>query len=179
MFTIEKDIAVTPHSSTARGDLLYRFEADLEITPIGLVPEGIRLTVDFDGIITAGQFSGGRVWGSDPLLLRVDGVGVIDAHKTITTPEGNLYEHILGYCLPPAGLDMPPAEVLLSPDFQWPDALFPIHGFSFFRTGAPALAHLNRAVARVDGWSSLARGRLAVETRILGHRSEVGAPSGS
>ena len=74
------------------GELLYRFEADLEITPSGLTPEGIRMTVDYEGEITTGMLQGARVWGTDPLLLRTDGVGVIDTSET---------RSILGICLSP------------------------------------------------------------------------------
>jgi hypothetical protein len=165
---------------SARGDrptsLLYRFEARLDFVPIGLVPEGFRLVLSFEGAVTEGDFVGARVWGTDHLLLRRDGVGVIDAPKTISTSSGQLFEHLRGYCLPPEGMTLPPLEALLSSDFSWPDALFPIQGFSTFRAGSPELSYLNRALATVDGWSNLSTGRLAVETRLIEHYSSVAPP---
>lgn len=157
--------------------LLYRFEARLDFVPIGLVPEGSRLALSFDGVVTEGDFVGARVSGTDHLLLRRDGVGVIDAPKTISTAKGELFEHLRGYCLPPEGMTFPPLESLFSADFRWPDALFPILGFSTFRAGSPELSHLNRAVARIDGWSNMSTGRLAVETRLIEHVSSVAGPT--
>lgn len=79
---------------------LYRFEAKLDIVPVGLVPEGFRLALSFDGVVTEGDFVGARVWGIDHLLLLRDGVGVIDAPKTISTSKGQLFEHLRGYSSP-------------------------------------------------------------------------------
>jgi hypothetical protein len=160
---------------------LYRFEARLDVLPIGLVPEGIRMANRFEGEVTAGAlaeagFAGARVWGIDHLLLRSDGIGVIDAQKTISAGDRHLFEHVRGYCLPPEGLEMPPLEALLDPAFRWPDALFGVFGFSQFRCGLPELAHLNRAHAMIEGWANLATGGLAVETRLVEHSGTVAPP---
>lgn len=159
------------------GPLLYRFEAQLTVTPIGLVPEGLRMANSFEGRITQGILRGARVWGIDHLLLRTDGVAVIDAPKTLSNGGTHVFEHVRGYGLPPDGLSMPPLEALLDPAFEWPDMLFPIVGSSTFRTAIPDLLHLNRAVSRIDGWFSFKTGGLAVETRLVSHVSEVEAPS--
>lgn len=159
------------------GELLYRFEAEQTLTPVGLVPEGFRLEVAFDGVATAGAFEGARVWGADPLLIRPDGVGIIDSPKMIALPEGHLYEHVRGYCSPPEGFEAPPLEAFLDPGFEWPDVLFPVQGFSTFRAGAPELAHLNGALARIDGWAHFASRRLAVETRLVPHLRRVAGPA--
>ncbi len=156
--------------------LLYRFEAELEVVPIGLVPEGLRMANRFEGRVTAGILEGARVWGIDHLLLRSDGIAIIDAQKTLSLGDTHLYEHVRGYGLPPDGLEMPPLEVLLDPSFEWPDVPFPVLGSSTFRAAAPELEALNRAVARVDGWFSFASGGLAVETRLLRHASAVRGP---
>ena len=158
------------------GDLLYRFEADLEVTPVGLTPEGIRMTVEYDGRIDAGMLEGARVWGNDPLLLRVDGVGIIDTAKTISNGETTLYEHVHAYCMPPDGLEVPPAEVILDPSFTWPDVEFPILGSSMFRSGSPDYAHLNSAIATIEGWANFATRRNAIETRVLRHTGTAAAP---
>jgi hypothetical protein len=159
--------------------LLYRFEAQLEVTPIGLVPEGIRMANSFEGRVTRGIMEGARVWGIDHLLLRSDGVAIIDAQKTISRGDTHLYEHVRGYGLPPQGLDMPPLVALLEPSFQWPDVLFPVVGFSTFRAGTPELEYLNRTVSRIDGWFNFATGGLAVETRPISHATNVSGPARS
>lgn len=146
---------------------LYRFEAQLDPKPIGLVPEGIRMANAFEGEATEGIFEGARVWGIDHLLLRTDGVAVIDAPKTISYGNRHVYEQVNGYCLPPDGLEVPPPEVLLDPGFEWPDVPFPVRGFSTFRSGDPELAYLNRALATVEGSANYATGRLVVATRLL------------
>lgn len=160
----------------AVGELLYRFEADLEVTPVGLTPEGIRMTVEYDGWITTGMLEGARVWGSDPLLMRVDGVGIIDTAKTISNGETTLYEHVHAYCMPPAGLEVPPPEVVLDPSFQWPDVEFPILGSSTFRAGTPEYGHLNTTIAVIEGWANFATQRNAIETRVLRHTGTAAAP---
>jgi hypothetical protein len=151
------------------GEFLYRFEADLEVTPIGLAPDGIRMTVDYEGTIAAGMLQGARVWGTDPLVLRADGVGVIDTAKTISDGETALYEHVHAYCMPPDGFEVPPPEVILDPSFEWPDVEFPIIGSSMFRAGTTAYAHLNTTVAAIEGWANFATRRNAIETRVLRH----------
>ena len=61
-------------------EAVYRFEATLtESVPVGLVPEGVRLDVHFEGEVVEGALTGARVRGIDYLLLRADGVGVIVA----------------------------------------------------------------------------------------------------
>jgi len=158
------------------GPLLYRFEAHLDVVPIGLVPDGIRMANTFEGRVTHGLMEGARVWGIDHLLLRADGVAVLDAQKTLSQGATHVHEHLRGYGLPPDGMAMPPLEALLDPTFKWPDVLFPILGSSTFAAAAPDVQFLNRAIARVDGWFSFATGRLAVESRLIDHASGVVAP---
>jgi hypothetical protein len=161
---------------------LYRFEAQLDPTPIGLTPEGLRITLGFEGRITAGEltrcgFAGARVWGIDHYLLRPDGVGVIDAPKTVSTGDRSFFEHVRAYTLPPAGLELPPLNAILEPGFQWPDIYFAIQGFSTFRSGTPDLRDLDRALARIDGWGNFATGRFSIETRLLPHAEKVAPPA--
>lgn len=148
-------------------EFLYRFEAALHVTEIGVTPEGLRLAVWFDGIIRAGLMQGARVWGIDHYLLRQDGVGIIDAPKTLSLGDVNVYEHAHAYCLPPDGLELPPLEKLTEPDFEWPDLAFGIVGFSMFRVGAPQLEHLNRCVAQLEGWANFSTGLLEISTFVL------------
>lgn len=161
---------------------LYRFEAQLDPTPIGLTPEGLRITLGFDGRVTAGElartgFAGARVWGIDHYLLRADGVGVIDAPKTVSSGDRSFFEHVRAYTLPPAGLELPPLASILEPGFRWPDIDFAIQGFSTFRSGSEDLRYLDRALARIDGWGNFATGRFSIETRLLGHAARVAPPA--
>lgn len=165
-----ESMAVAQWRDEARGGaegFLYRFEAQLDVNVVGLVAEGLQMSNPFEGRVTRGLFQGARVWGIDPFLIRRDGVGIIDVPKTLSGEGYHVYEHVRAYALPPEGLEMPPLEPLLEPGFEWPDIPFPIQGSSTFRTGAPHLAWLNRAVARVDGWASMATGKLVIETRLL------------
>jgi hypothetical protein len=166
--------AVSLGTSEAR--LLFRFEAELDVLPIGITPEGLRMANSYEGLVTAGDFDGARVWGTDHLLLRRDGVCVIDAQTMLSQSDNrHVYEHVYGYCLPPRGLEIPPLEMLLEPDFEWPDVDFPIVAFSTFRAAAPELAYLNSATARIDGWANFATGGLAIETRLVEHDPRVRA----
>ena len=172
-----------PAETTSPG-ALYRFEAQIDPSVVGLVPEGLRITIPFDGRVVDGDladagFLGARVRGIDHFLLRSDGVGIIDAPKTLTATDGRqIFEHVRAYCLPPEGLELPSLQALAERDFQWPDLFFPIHGFSTFRVAKPELGFLNRAQARIDGAGNFATGRLEIVTRILEPISiELSAPA--
>ncbi len=156
------------------GHLLFRFEAQLNIVPIGVTPEGLRMANSYEGTATEGDFEGARVSGTDHLLLRRDGVCVIDAQTLLSqSPHVHVYEHVDGYCLPPEGMQLPPLESLLEADFEWPDVNFPIVAFATFRAAAPEFEHLNRSTARIDGWANFATGELAIETRLVSHNADV------
>jgi hypothetical protein len=148
---------------------LYRFEASLtETVPIGLVPEGVRLDVHFEGHATAGALAVARVRGINYLLLRADGIGVIDAYETHEAGAGRVVSvHAHGYIVPPAGVELPPPDALLSPDFVWPDLPLPLHGFALYQTGASDLTHLNRTVASFRGHVNVGRGQLVAEAHEL------------
>jgi hypothetical protein len=75
--------------------------------------------------------------------------------------------HAQGYIVPPEGVELPPPDVLLSPDFTWPDLPLPMHGFVLYRTGASDLAHLNRTAASFQGYVNVGAGQLVVEAREL------------
>ena len=131
---------------------LYRFEATFtDLVPIGLVPEGLRLDPHFSGSVVDGDFAGASVRGTDYLLFRSDGVGVLDVWEVLATESGSVSVRAGGYLLPPTGFELPPPEVLLSEEFQWPDIALPIHGFAVYRTGAAGLELLNRTIATFTG----------------------------
>lgn len=158
--------------------LLFRFEAQLDIVPVGITPEGLRMANSYQGIVTAGVFDTARVVGTDQLLLRRDGVCVIDAQTLLTRGGAQpIYEHVHGYCLPPKGLQVPSLEALVEPGFEWPDVDFPIVAFATFRAAGRDLDYLNSATARIDGWANFATGALAVETRLVAHDSRVARPA--
>lgn len=160
---------MTNDTFTPRPDgFLYRFEAQLSVNPVGLVPEGLLMANAFEGTITEGFLCGGRVWGVDHLLIRRDGISVIDAPKTLGRGARSVVELVRGYCLPPEGLQMPELERLLAPDFEWPDVPFTISGCSMFRVADPEFSELAQSIARIDGRVSMATGKLEVETRLLG-----------
>jgi hypothetical protein len=165
-------------TSSPDADLIFRFEARLNVVPIGLTPEGLRMANTYEGTVTAGELLGSRVSGTDHLLLRSDGVCVIDAQTMLSQDENtHVYEHVYGYCLPPYGLQIPPLEKLLEPGFEWPDVDFPVVAFSTFRAGAPELAYLNSITARIDGWANFATGGLAIDTRLVAHDVGVLRPA--
>lgn len=167
-----------PSAEEGQGDLLFRFNAQLNVLPIGIVPEGLRMANRYEGSVNEGAIpAGSTVWGIDHLLLRSDGVCVIDAQTTISLPDGtNIYEQVHGYCLPPEGMPVPPLEVLTQPGFEWPDVDFPIVGASTFRAADPRYAYLNRTTARIDGWANFKTGGLAVDTRAVQHDSTAPRP---
>jgi hypothetical protein len=150
-------------------ELAYRFEATLtEVVPIGLVPEGIRLDAFFKGSITEGLLSGATLRGIDYLLLRADGVGVINVYEVISTSDGrHISVHAQGYSVPPAGMQLPAPEVLLSPGFQWPDVPVPLHGFALARTGAREFEWLNRTALAFEGSANVGTGQLLITAHAL------------
>lgn len=157
-------------AAASKGPFLYRFEAQLAPSPIGLVPEGLLMANAFEGRVTEGLMQGARVWGVDHLLIRSDGVSVIDAPKTISLGDRHLFEHVRGYCVPPVGLTVPPLEAMLEPGFAWPDVPFPVRATSTFRTADPELAPLRSAIALIEGRVWFSTGRLEIETRLMTSR---------
>jgi hypothetical protein len=144
-------------------ELLYRLQAALDIVPIGLVPEGVRLDVHLDGTVVEGPLEGARVQGVDYLVFRGDGVGVIEVYETITMGDGRVISaRVHGYVVPPAGVELPPPPVQLDPDFRWPDVEFPIHGFALYRTGAAGWEELNSTAAALEGSANPGVGVLSV-----------------
>jgi hypothetical protein len=148
--------------------LIYRFEAQLaDMYPIGIFPEGIRFHNDFSGTIVAGPFTGAAIFGLDQFMLRPDGVGVIVAPEIVDNGETRVALDVRGYVVPPAGMEMPPLEVLASPDFEFPDLDFRVTGSALLRTADQRYDHLNRTVAAIEGTANLGTGKLVVEARAL------------
>ena len=147
---------------------LYRLEATFtDLVTIGLVPEGLRLDAHFSGSVVDGDFAGASVRGTDYLLFRSDGVGVLDVWEVLATERGSVSVRAGGYLLPPTGFELPPPEVLLSEEFQWPDIALPFHGFAMYRTGAAGLDWLNRTIATFTGEANPGLGTLVVSAGTL------------
>ena len=161
---------LTHQSSRQRTDaeLVYRLEGSLaDLYPIGLFPEGLRFHNDFSADIVRGPFAGGRIFGLDQFMVRPDGVGVIVAHEVVEGADTRVAFDIRGYVLPPDGLEMPPLEVLASPDFEFPDLDFRVVASALMRTADPRFDHLNRAVVINEGTVNLGTGRLVIEARTV------------
>ena len=145
----------------------YGFRGRLtRITPIGLVPEGLRLDVAFAGTITDGPLEGRPMEGIDYLLIRPDGVGVVDARELVTPDQApGTAVHAIGYIVPPFA--MPELSVLADPAFTWPDVDLPMHGSSRVQTADPALAKATRTIYGWTGTVNVAQATLEVHARSL------------
>jgi hypothetical protein len=145
----------------------YAFEATMtRVVPIGLVPEGLRLNAYYQGKITDGPLTGDTVDGVDYLLLRRDGVGVIDVRQEFSGEGGRtVATEVHGYLTPQGPL--PPLEEVADPAFAWPDAEMPMHGSVMLRTAAPELQALNSTVYGFTGTVNVARGELRVRAQSL------------
>lgn len=164
-------------------DLLYRLEAQLtEVVPFDPLPEGVRLDVSFDGRVTDGQLAGAQVRGIDYLLLRTDGVGVIDVRAKVVADEAVVEVKALGYLVPPDGVELPPPDVLLAPGFTWPDVELLVQEVGFLRTGAAEWQDLNTTIAAIEGTVNPGTRQLVLEARALkpaGALTDAGALTAS
>lgn len=146
----------------------YGFQAQVNrIAPIGLVPEGLRIDVGFAGTVTEGPLAGAAIEGIDHLLIRPDGVAVIDARELVTGADGTTaLGRMDGYVVPP--FEMPELPALLDPSFSWPDVDLPLHGAALWQSAVPALEAVNRSVYALTGTVNMARGSLVVHARQIG-----------
>lgn len=168
--------AIHPLVATAQGDLqatpatgpegaamqfVYSFEAQFTGSlPVGMTPRGVRLDFPYAGEVVAGALEGATVQGTDYLLLRPDGVGVIDARGLVTALDGHAVSYrATGYVLMPAGVELP-LDMLLDPGFVWPDMDLILHGFELYETGAADLAWLNRTALAFLGTANPGTGAL-------------------
>lgn len=145
----------------------YSWEAQItKIVPVGLTPAGLRMDVHFSGHLNDGELAGAELNGIDYLLLRPDGVGVIDARESIISSNnaGAVHARALGYIVPP--FPMPPLAALLEPDFSWPDVDLPMHGAVQLETGE-ANSALNRTVFSFTGTVNVASGKLGIQAQSI------------
>jgi hypothetical protein len=156
-------------------DPLYRFEAQFTaLVPIGLVADGLRLDANFEGQVLDGQLAGATVRGVDYLRFRRDGVGVLDVRELLLRGADCVEVQAGGYLIPPAGFTLPSPEVMLAPQFTWPQVELPVHGFATFGTATPEWQELNRIVGMFNGTANPGAGTLAIEAAALAPAS-VGA----
>lgn len=147
---------------------LFRMEGRLtELVTVGLFADGIHMHNTFEGTIVSGDLAGARVRGIDEFRIRHDGTGVIDARELVTADGRHLTAQVHGYAYPPAGMQLPPLEVLLDPGFAWPDVPFALECSAIYATAAPELAELGRTVVAHLGRVNMATRELIIE----GHRT--------
>jgi hypothetical protein len=146
-----------------------------DMKAIGITPSGLRLDVSFAGTVTEGALAGERLQGIDYLLIRPDGIAVVDARELIGSGvERQLAVVASGYIVAP--FEMPPLAVLASPSFTWPDVELPMHGSSRVETSDPTLAAANHTVYAWTGTVNVARASLAVAAHSVDVlRSVVGS----
>lgn len=145
--------------------LAYRAESIVtEVVPVGRVRDGLRVDVWFEGTVVDGKLLGGEVQGIDYLLLRPDGVGVVDVRETVLLPGGATVSiTATGYV---AGADPLPAdEEVLDPDYAWPELELPVHGSAMARSGLPGLAWMNRTMLTFAGSYNLGTGTRRLAAR--------------
>ncbi len=145
----------------------YVFRAQLtRVSPIGITPDGLRLDIGFAGTISEGALAGRAIDGVDYLLIRPDGIGVVDARELISSDERPATcVHAAGYIVAP--FPMPELSVLADPNFTWPDRDLPMHGSSLVQTADSELDAANHTVYGWNGAVNVAQGTLEVRARSL------------
>ena len=157
----------TPAPPTV-GDIVYRFRGQLgELNPVGLFDDGIRFFNQFEGDIVDGPFAGGRISGPDFFVLRPSGVGEIHAPELIEFEDHRVVLDVRGYLVGPAGLTVPPLDVVLTPGFEFPDVEFRVTASALAATTSPGFDHLNAAVIAVEGTVNMGTGAMDVTARVL------------
>lgn len=148
---------------------VYRFDGRFDsIDMIGPVADGVRMDSRFSGQITKGELAGAAVTGIDYFRIRADGVGVVDGREVVDFGGARIAVRLSGYILPPEGMPVPSPEMMMSPEFFWPDVPFAVRVLATFETAAPALAHLNRLAVAHTGDVNMARGELHIDAWQLG-----------
>lgn len=145
----------------------YAFQAEVtRIRPIGLTARGLRLDISLTGSITEGRLTGCTIEIIDYLLIRPDGVAVVDAREVIS--DGDRVIAALraeGYIVPP--FPMPELSILADRDFQWPDVDLPAHGAHFWETSDEDLSTTAATVYGFTATANMATGVLKLSARSL------------
>lgn len=150
----------------------YAFQAEVtRIRPIGLTARGLRFDIRLTGSVTEGRLTGCTVEIIDYLLIRPDGVAVVDARDLIS--DGDRVIAALradGYIVPP--FLMPELSVLADPSFQWPNVDLPMHGAHFWETADEDLSTAAATVYGFTGSANMATGILKLSARSLATSSQ-------
>ena len=178
---------------------LFRMEGRMtELVTVGLFGEGLRMYNSFEGRIVAGEPAGTTVRGVDVFTIRPDGVGIVDGRELVTTDDGHLTADLTGYSHPPAGLVMPPLEVILDPGFCWPDVDFTLEVAAIYRAphrirrarphpgrsprpgqhGDPRAGHRGLPASRTRPGGGARRGSLTLPSTAVCCRVKAAAPGG-
>jgi hypothetical protein len=142
---------------------------EIQITaqnPVGLVPEGLRIDGHTSWVITEGIFTGTTGTSIDYLLIRPDGVGILDIRSYGVDPDGTPIAMTAKGFLGDPTL-MPPIDAWLDPGFEAPDVDIPLHGAAWFQTMAPQYAFVNHTVFGFSGTLNPATGRIRLLYRSL------------
>ncbi|HEX8760150.1 MAG TPA: hypothetical protein VF734_09305 [Pseudonocardiaceae bacterium] len=150
----------------------YAFQAELtRIKPVGLTALGLRIDLGFTGSLTEGRLTGSSIEVVCYLLIRPDGVGVIDARELISNEDRAIAAvRAAGYVVPP--FPMPELSILADPNFQWPDVDLPLHGAHFWETSDGNLSTAAATVYGFTGSVNVAAGVLKVSARSLAGASQ-------
>jgi hypothetical protein len=136
---------------------------------IGLVPEGIRTDAFLSGEFTEGPFAGATGTWTNYLLIRRDGVRVMDVRGYAEDPDGMpviwTMKGFLGEPSPPP-LEAR-IEAMLDPDFQYPDVDLMLHGAAWFQTMTPEHGFVNHTVFSFSGTVNAFQGTSRVTFRPL------------
>lgn len=145
----------------------YAFQAEVtRIRPIGLIAQGLRLDISLTGSVTEGPLAGCTIEVIDYLLVRPDGVGLIDARDTIFDGDRVIAAiRAEGYIVPP--FPVPELPVLADPNFQWPDVDLPAHGAHFWETSREDLSAAAATVYGFSGSANIGAGVLKLSDRSL------------
>ena len=126
----------------------------------------MRIDAHFQGTVTEGPLADDTVTGIDHLLLRQDGVGVLDVRMVARSAAGRTVSWYAGGFLTPEG-EVPPLEVVGDPGFVWPDLEIPMHGWATMRSASLDLRAVNSAVYGFTGTNNVARGQIRVRGQSL------------
>jgi hypothetical protein len=150
----------------------YAFQAEVtHIRPIGLTARGLRIDISLTGRVTEGQLTGRAVEIIDYLLIRPDGVGVIDARDMIFDGDRVIAAiQAEGYIVPP--FPLPELPILADPDFQWPDVDLPVHGAHFWETSRDDLSVAAATVYGFTGSANIGAGLLKLSAHSLATANE-------
>jgi len=155
---VADEMAAVPH-------LTVEFQANAQF-PVGLVPEGLRMDSHSTWVITDGLFVGATGTAIDYLLIRHDGVGILDLRGYGVDPDGTpVGMTAKGFLGDPAF--MPPLAAWLDPDFEVPDVDIPLHGAAWLQTMAPPYAFVNHTVFGFTGTVNPATGEIRMTFRSL------------